>query len=661
MRLLNNQSFKKKLILLVALPLIASLYFSIAKLNDLTSRQGQLSQIQSLSSLTVANNALVHELQKERGATAVFLGSQGKSFKAELQNQRKNTDKALAQLEAISSNFHSDYPSVNTIVSDINNSLSKLMATRKSIDSLSIALGDAIQYYTSQNNKMLSLTGFFSTISPTETVTNAIAYYNLLEAKERAGIERAIASGGFAKDSFTQASFQKFISLVALQSSFLEQFTIKASADGIESYKKSLTNPAVLKVNEMRNTINSVGQNGPFKVDASIWFKNATVRINLLKEIENLLAQEFIDKIDTLYNEAKSAVFINIFIILFVFLLTAGVVYIILSNLLKQLKELSNTIDKVSENLDLTAKTKVLSSDELGEVATGLNKVLNTFSLAISEIKSSSFSLSSSAEQSATIINKNVESLQAQRDETSQVASAVEEMSATTQEVSRNANEAMKSTHEVNSKTIESQATVSNSLAEINQLVSEVSEVKSMITGLHNTTSNITQVIDVIKGIAEQTNLLALNAAIEAARAGEQGRGFAVVADEVRTLAQRTQDSTIEIEEIINKLQGEANTANNKVTDTQQRANDSMEGAHKIEEALASIVTSVSSVNLMIEQIAETAQDQVKVTEEINHNVNDIDMKSEHVTEGAQEVSTVADEQANIANNLKQLTEKFIA
>lgn len=660
MRLLINQSFKTKLILLVALPLLASLYFSAIKLSELTSQQAQLSEIQSLSALTVASNALVHELQKERGATAVFLGSKGERFKNTLADQRKLTDKTLKQLNHKLVNFQSAYPSVNRLVSDIKNSLSKLQKVRQSADRFTITLSQALSYYTKQNNMMLSLTGFFSTISPSETVTNAIAYYNLLEAKERASIERAVASVGFANDHFNKASFQKFISLVALQSSFLDQFTIKASADATASYQKSLSNNAVLDVLNMRKSINTIGQDGPFNIKASTWFDSATLRINLLKDLENLLAKEFIEKIDSLYQDAKSAVFLNALIILFVFILTAAVVFSILSNLLKQLKALSITIEKVSDNFDLTYKAQVLSKDELGDVAEGLNKVLNAFTLATSEIKTNSFSLSSSAEQSSNIIKQNVISLQAQRDETSLVASAVEQMSATTHEVSRNANEAMVSTHEVNQKTIESQETVGKSLQEINHLVTEVSEVKSMITGLHDTTTNISQVIDVIKGVADQTNLLALNAAIEAARAGEQGRGFAVVADEVRTLAQRTQDSTIEIEEIINKLQGEANTANNKVTDTQKRAHDSMKGAHKIEETLASIVTSVSSVNRMIEQIAETAQEQVKVTEEINININDIDVKSEQVTEGAQEVSSVAIEQAKIAKDLKQLTERFI-
>jgi len=555
-------------------------------------------------------------------------------------------------------NFISNDNELNQILVVIKQELTKLDSTRSKVTNLSISSSDAIAYYTHLNHEILHLSGFFISMSPQETVQDAIAYYNFLEAKERAGIERALVSTGFAQDVFSPKSFQKFISISAKQETYLAQFSLNSSAKTNENYSNIMNDKSVIEVNKMRKIAKEIGPQGPFNVDASYWFEQATQRINLLKKVENTIADNFIIEIKQLLSVRTSIEIRTLVIVLLSIIITLAVAYAIFNNLCKQLDQLSTALDKVKNNHDLSARAEVLGSDELSKLALTLNDTLANFSQAIGQIGDSSIQLSASAQQSATTVEKNTLSLQ-QQNETGQVATAVEEMSASVQEVARNTATAMNATHQANNKAYESQTVVSNSLNTINQLVADVDSLSDLITGLHGTSSTISGVIVVIKGIAEQTNLLALNAAIEAARAGEQGRGFAVVADEVRTLAQRTQDSTIEIENIINQLQNEANNANTMIEGTQQRAKNTILGTRQIEHSLTDVVNSISGITEMVEQIASAAEEQVSVTQEINRNISEIDGKSQEVSLGAIEVSEAASSQATLANNLQLLAAKF--
>ncbi len=190
-----------------------------------------------------------------------------------------------------------------------------------------------------------------------------------------------------------------------------------------------------------------------------------------------------------LLEEANTKLIFTIIILILALSLTIIVALSVLSNLLKQLKEISEAMARAKNNHDLSARTKVLSSDELGQVASALNETLNTFSQAIDQITNSSIQLSASAQQSATTVNNNSVSLQHQRYETAQVATAIEEMSVTVQEVSRNATDAMTAAHLVNNKAIDSQTVVGNSLRTINSLVDEVNQISSLISGLYATSA----------------------------------------------------------------------------------------------------------------------------------------------------------------------------
>lgn len=213
------------------------------------------------------------------------------------------------------------------------------------------------------------------------------------------------------------------------------------------------------------------------------------------------------------------------------------------------------------------------------------------------------------------------------------VATAVNEMQMTSQSVAENANEAASASHKANREADNTNAILKTTVSSIQSLAGEVDNASQVIHNLDLDVANIASILDVIRGIADQTNLLALNAAIEAARAGEQGRGFAVVADEVRSLASRTQESTGEIQSMIEKLQHGAREAVAVMQASKERGHDTIDNAGKASDSLAEIIASISLMSQMNSQIATAASEQTSVSDEVNNNVMHILENSHHMVE----------------------------
>jgi methyl-accepting chemotaxis protein len=326
-------------------------------------------------------------------------------------------------------------------------------------------------------------------------------------------------------------------------------------------------------------------------------------------------------------------------------------------------QRLRNTVAAMQEiaegDGDLTRRLDEMGSDEISQLASGFNTFAGKMGLLLTEVSSATTQLASAAEQMSAVTEQNNNGIAQQQTETDMVATAINEMVATVQEVARNAQLAAGSAHEADTKTSEGQAVVDQTVSAINTLAAEVENVANAVNQLETDSEDIGKVLDVIRSIAEQTNLLALNAAIEAARAGEQGRGFAVVADEVRTLASRTHDSTNEIMEIIERVQGGARSVASAMSVGRDQAKLSVDQAARAGNALGAIAASISSISDMNTQIASAAEEQSAVAEEVNRNVVNISQICRQSRDGAEQTADSAGQLAQLAGQLQIMLAQF--
>ncbi|UVE18525.1 methyl-accepting chemotaxis protein [Pseudomonas sp. LS44] len=322
------------------------------------------------------------------------------------------------------------------------------------------------------------------------------------------------------------------------------------------------------------------------------------------------------------------------------------------------LKTLGQVMDKVAAG-DMTVSFRAESRDELGELGEVFNGTVAKIRNLIERVGRTVVEVERQAGRVEVVSGESNQAVSGQRSQIEQVATAMNEMSATAQEVARSAAAAVDSAHSVNQETVNGRALVESQVGSIQRLANEIDQSVVVINQLASDSASISQVLDVIKGIAEQTNLLALNAAIEAARAGEQGRGFAVVADEVRNLAKRTQQSTEEIEKMIAKLQGGVGAAVKTMSVSHQMADGTVNESGKVQLALENILGAVGMIVDQNQQIAAAAEQQTAVAHDIDQNIVEINRAGERTAEGASQTEQSSRELSGQVAQLKQLIGAF--
>lgn len=661
--MLYHLSLKQKLIALAGIPLILVVFLSYMLLSDVYRNKSNATDIHDLMELAIVNSELVHELQKERGLTSGYLGSNGKSeFLTKLLAQREQTNLQKNKKLKLNQTLISLIKKVHLlpIKQDNVEALEQIQTIRKKVDQQDITLQEALAFYNNLNGSLLKIIFKISEIANAPALKQqSLAYYNFTQAKERAGIERAVMSNVFAVNHFNIESYTQYVRLVLLQNTYLSEFENLAQQNVLSAYQFQMNSEAVKQVNKYRAMADRINLNGTFDVDPVAWFDRATDRINALKLIEDAIADNLNELSSGKKEHATVASIVYLVIIvslIFVSLLFANKLILSINS---NVASLVDSLNYCAQNNALDKPLSTTSNDEFSHIFRALNKVFVSFKSVIVDLKGSSESLADSSTQNAQAVEQSSVALHNQKEQIFLIAAAIEEMSQTIQQISHNTSETSVAVSEAESLVKSSTQIANESIQQIKQVSNDVNHVHTLIASLHASTNEITKVVDVIKAVAEQTNLLALNAAIEAARAGEQGRGFAVVADEVRTLAQRTQSSTQQIEHIINTFTVATNQSFTHIEGCQMNANLSVEKAEVITSMVAQIETSITSINRMTLQISTSSQEQIVVSTDIAQKIEQISAAADKSSMAVKDISKTSCYQSQLATTLKTLSNKF--
>ncbi|MUI53416.1 methyl-accepting chemotaxis protein [Aliivibrio fischeri] len=659
MNFIKKLSFKQKILLIITLPIIGMLFFSLDTLYKTVSLRSELQDITSMTDISIEGSLIVHELQKERGSTAGFVSSKGANFKSEMLEQRKETDSVLntylqslkEKAQSIQKTNIAVYNDMQTIFTQLN----QLNTIRNNVDNLTISASNAAKYYTDINRLFLSLSNMIVKTSTERTLTPHLRNYSLfLEIKESAGKERASLNNILSSSGPVPLTLYKtFVALDSTQNAYLATFIEYATSEQVDALNKILSDSISQKVSNIRDMVNKQYVSGKFTVSGSEWYQASTNRINEFKQYEDLLVDDIEKVISRLNSEVNTAIYSSLFIILFILSITIVSSVIISKLLIGQAVQLSQIIETVSKDKDLTIRAKVLSEDELGVSTKYLNEMLAEFHSVLQKMDIGSTQLATSAEESNVVMEVTANNSQHELAQVEEISTAISELSSTSKEVTTNATHAEEEAQSAINNVDIGKQHLENSMSLTRSINDSVQQTASMIEELRANTINIGEVTNVISSISDQTNLLALNAAIEAARAGEQGRGFAVVADEVRNLAAKTQQSTQHIQEIISKLQSQSEKANNNMIENVTLIQQSVVLAEDVKLSFNDIENSVQAISDINTLVATASQEQYSVTEDIAKNTTrTFDLVNENVS-SIHQTQLVSQELAKLAEQQK--------
>ncbi|AWB65296.1 hypothetical protein C2869_02030 [Saccharobesus litoralis] len=678
MSFLNQFTIKTRIYILALLPTLVIGFFSVQQLMAARAEQNSLKSLTQAMLLAQHTGNLLGAIQQERDFSQGFLsgqptGSKGAQFKSDLEKSRAQVNQLrevyFSHLEQNKAFLHE--VKLNSVLDKIVQRLTTDIPTiRKNVDVLQLKftlandenrLLPVRMHYLDIESQMLRIVASVVKLAANDRALSMLAgaYATLVEINSRLSSERTSGLGSLNNKFWNEFAHGETKAAMHQKADFNSRLQTYAS-DEIWTYytKQYLQSKQAQQLNNLRTRLlKNLGKT--HIVSINDWLQITGDNMQRLQNVIDFTNKTIEQKTKSLLADAQSQVTFSFAFLVIVLVFIIGVSWLILTSILSPLKSLTDKLDEVAKTKNVGSKLAVNGKDELADVSHAFNLLLNSFNQALGSVKGEVLDISQLTDSVASSMQANLQRTHNQNEQTDSVSVAVEQMTATIQEVAAISQNTADVVQQVHQSSINSAEKAHTTRDMMENLLAELANTRNQVDHLNDESAVIGNVLTVIQGIAEQTNLLALNAAIEAARAGEQGRGFAVVADEVRTLASRTQESTKLIRTQIESLQSGARTACLSMERLQEQGKSAVDVVVSSVADFSSLKQELDTISNMATQIATAAEEQTLVASEINQRIHTIKDDTQQLAQEAQISANACDHLGRSKTSLDNYVNQF--